>query len=50
MTSERKESLVLAHQIRTIDKGRLVKGIGAVADQALRGSIEEALRVHLDLP
>jgi mRNA interferase MazF len=46
----RRESLVLAHQIRTIDKGRLVKAVGAVADQALRGSIEEALRVHLDLP
>lgn len=46
----RKESLVLAHQIRTIDKGRLVKAVGTVADQALRGSIEEALRVHLDLP
>jgi len=44
----RQESLTLAHQIRTIDKGRLVKAVGAVADQALCASIEEALRVHLD--
>ncbi len=45
----RQESLVLAHQIRTIDKTRLVKAVGAVTHEALRGSIEQALRVHLDL-
>jgi len=45
----RQESLVLAHQIRTIDKVRLARPIGAVADQALRTSIEQALRVHLEL-
>lgn len=46
----RKESLVLAHQIRTIDKTRLATQVGTVTDQALRASIEEAMRVHLDLP
>ncbi|MBI4736406.1 MAG: type II toxin-antitoxin system PemK/MazF family toxin [candidate division NC10 bacterium] len=45
----RKESLVLAHQIRTIDKGRLVKAVGVIADQTLRASIEAAMRVHLGL-
>lgn len=45
----RHESLVLAHQIRTIDKTRLVKLVGAITDQTLRTSIEQAMRVHLDL-
>jgi mRNA interferase MazF len=45
----RQESLVLAHQIRTIDKTRLVKLVGSVADQTLHASIEQAMRVHLDL-
>jgi mRNA interferase MazF len=45
----RQESLALAHQIRTIDKGRLLKPVGAVIDQSLRTAIEQALCVHLDL-
>lgn len=45
----RQESLALAHQVRTIDKSRVLKPVGAVTDQALRDAIEQALRVHLDL-
>lgn len=45
----RQESLVLAHQIRTVDKGRLLNPIGMVIDQTLRDAIVLALCVHLDL-
>ena len=45
----RQESLVLAHQIRTVDKGRLLNPIGMVIDQTFRDAIEQALCVHLDL-
>ena len=45
----RQESLALAHQIRTIDKSRLLKPVGAVVGQTLRAAIERAVRVHLDL-
>ena len=45
----RQESLVLAHQIRTVDKARLLKPVGRIIDEALRDAIVQALRVHLDL-
>ncbi len=45
----RQDSLVLAHQIRSIDKARLLRPIGTIFDNLLRGSIEDALRIHLDL-
>ncbi len=45
----RQDSLVLAHQIRTIDKARLLKPIGTIFDNLLRATIEQAVRVHLDL-
>lgn len=45
----RRESLVLAHQIRTVDKARLLKAIGIVSDQALRVDITQAVCVHLEL-
>ncbi len=45
----RQESLILAHQIRTIDKARLLKPVGMVSDQTLRDAIVQALCVHLDL-
>lgn len=43
------DSLVLAHQIRTISKSRLKKVIGGMEEQFLRDSINEALKVHLNL-
>lgn len=45
----RQDSLVLAHQIRTIDKARLLRPVGTIIDHVLRGAIQQALRVHLDL-
>jgi mRNA interferase MazF len=43
------DSIVLAHQIRTIAKQRLVTCMGAISDLNLRSRINDALRVHLNL-
>lgn len=43
------DSIVLAHQIRTISKQRLQDSIGSVNDYDIREAINEALRVHLNL-
>lgn len=43
------DSLVLAHQIRTISKQRLIETIGVVNDFETKEEIKEALRVHLNL-
>lgn len=43
------ESIVLAHQIRTISKERFVTQLGTIDDTAMQKSIAEAMRVHLNL-
>lgn len=43
------DSLVLAHQIRTISKGRLQKVLGCVKEAELMEAINNALRIHLNL-
>ena len=43
------DSIVLVHQIRTISKKRLVSNIGKIEDLEIKQSIEEALRIHLNL-
>jgi mRNA interferase MazF len=43
------DSIVLAHQIRTISKQRLTLCLGEVSDADLQASINDALRVHLNL-
>lgn len=43
------QSLVMAHQIRTISKERLGRVLGHLEDPALREAIREAVREHLDL-
>ena len=43
------DSLVLAHQIRTIAKQRLQAFLGNIDSTALQNTINEALRVHLNL-
>jgi mRNA interferase MazF len=43
------ESIVMAHQIRTISKQRLGHVHGQLADAALRKAVREALAEHLDL-
>jgi mRNA interferase MazF len=43
------ESIVMAHQIRTISKQRLGKSIGYLADPQTRQKVLDAIRDHLDI-
>ena len=43
------DSIVMAHQIRTLAKYRLLDHIGRLEDEELRNQVRMALRVHLDL-
>ena len=43
------DSIVMAHQIRTISKQRLINSMGDVSNETLRLQIMDALRVHLNL-
>lgn len=43
------DSIVLAHQIRTISKQRLGKSLGFVSDPVIQDSIAQAMRIHLNL-
>ena len=43
------DSIVMAHQIRTISKRRLKKFIGYLKDIKVRSEIREALKEHLDI-
>ena len=43
------DSIVLAHQIRTIAKQRLMSCLGEIPDTHLQNRINDALRVHLNL-
>ena len=43
------DSIVLAHQIRTISKQRLGKSLGFVSDPVIQESIAQAMRIHLNL-
>lgn len=43
------DSLILAHQIRTISKKRLGKLIGILNNEEARKGIEAAIKMHLDL-
>lgn len=43
------DSIVLAHQIRTIAKQRLTSCLGEISDTNLQAQINDAMRVHLNL-
>jgi mRNA interferase MazF len=43
------DSIILAHQIRTISKERLTGLIGFINDVGIREAINETLRIHLNL-
>ncbi len=43
-------SLVLAHQIRTISKDRLIRCVGALRGEPLRSEIVDAVKIHLAIP
>jgi mRNA interferase MazF len=44
-----RDSIVMAHQIRTISKQRLGNRFGSLEDARVRAQILEAMREHLDL-
>ena len=44
-----KDSIVLAHQVRSIDKQRLMNYVGMITDQTLISDIQEAVKFQLDL-
>ncbi|HEY7062272.1 MAG TPA: type II toxin-antitoxin system PemK/MazF family toxin [Chloroflexota bacterium] len=44
-----RDSIVMAHQIRTISKQRLRAPIGYLDDPSLRTAVQDALKEHLDL-
>ena len=43
------DSIVMAHQIRTISQQRLRRRFGYLEDSALRAAVRDAMREHLDL-
>lgn len=43
------ESILMAHQVRTISKRRLGRRLGAILDPELRGEVQRAIKEHLDL-
>lgn len=43
------DSIILAHQIRTISKERLGNLLGHIDEQNIRNDINEAMRLHLNL-
>ncbi len=44
-----KDSIVMAHQIRSISKVRLYERCGYIASEEIRQSIRTALKVYLDI-
>lgn len=49
ITGLTKDSVVLAHQIRTISKNRLLDRIGNIGDIEIQEIVNDALRIHLNL-
>jgi mRNA interferase MazF len=43
------ESIVMAHQIRTISKQRLARPLGHLDDVDLRCNVQQAIKEHLDM-
>jgi mRNA interferase MazF len=46
---QRLDSIVMAHQIRTISQRRLGRQLGTLADPDLRRAVQQAIKEHLDL-
>src|SRR6266700_3483669 len=44
-----RDSIIMAHQIRTIASQRLRRVLGSLDDAGLRQAVRDALREHLDL-
>ena len=43
------DSIIMAHQIRTISKQRLGRSVGYVRDRSLQQAVRDAMAEHLDL-
>jgi mRNA interferase MazF len=43
------DSIIMAHQMRTISKERLGDPLGYLEDPSLRSAVEQAIREHFDL-
>ncbi len=43
------DSIILAHQIRTISKQRLITQIGSIENLNIQDQIIEAIKIHLDI-
>ena len=43
------DSIVMAHQVRTISRQRLGRALGSLDDYAFRQAIQQAIREHFDL-
>jgi len=43
------DSIILAHQIRTIAKERLLNEVGSLDDAGVREKVGDALKIHLNL-
>ena len=48
-TGLKTDSIILAHQIRTISKERLTNYIGNIDDLQIKTRVDDALRLHLNL-
>jgi mRNA interferase MazF len=49
MAGQPLDSIIMAHQVRTISKMRLGNLIGYLEDEAIRKEVDLALKEHLDL-
>jgi len=49
MAGQPLDSIIMAHQIRTISKHRLKGLLGYLEDPGLRGEVRAAVREHLDI-
>jgi len=49
MAGQPLDSIIMAHQVRTISKMRLGNLIGYLEDETLKSEIDSALKEHLDL-
>lgn len=43
------DSIILAHQVRTIAKERLSNKVGSLSDAGTREKVKDALKIHLNL-
>jgi mRNA interferase MazF len=50
VAGQTRDSILMAHQIRTMSKQRLHATIGYLTDPALQQAVRDAIADHLDLP